>query len=449
MFSSEFGSEFIWGTSISAPQTESAHLTDGKEHSIWDEFCDRKKWKYSTKTKIKNNHHLKQSTDFYYHFEQDIFQLKILGFKHFRFSIAWSRIMPDGENINTKGIEFYHKVIDCCIKNNITPWVTLYHWDLPLALENKGGWVNPEIQNWFEKYTIVCITNFTQVKHWMILNEPSVFTGAGYFFGNHAPGKKGLNNFIFALKHANLCQNHAFHVIKNFNSNLQVGSTFSFTDITSYDSNIRHVKAAELADTIINRLFFEPVIGQGYPLENLTFLNKYYINLLEKDANSLKTPFDFIGVQNYTREVFKHNPFNPFLKIKQIPATKRTKELTAMNWEIYPPSIYNVLKKINQYNTNIPLIITESGIALYDKMELNKVNDQKRIEYYKAHLKQALKAKNEGIDLRGFFAWSLLDNFEWAEGYHPRFGLIHVDFHTKVRTPKNSANWFKDFLLDL
>jgi beta-glucosidase len=183
-----FGESFIWGASISAAQTESAIDVDGKGLSIWDEFCNQPSG-FFKKHPIKNSEHLKNSADFYKHYKTDIDHLKSIGFKHFRFSIAWARVMPDGENINIEGFEFYQSIVAYCLNNDITPWITLYHWDLPLALEKKGGWTNPEIVNWFDHYAKTCIEYLPNVKNWILLNEPSVFVGAGYFFGIHAPGR--------------------------------------------------------------------------------------------------------------------------------------------------------------------------------------------------------------------------------------------------------------------
>ncbi|MDI1235243.1 MAG: GH1 family beta-glucosidase [bacterium] len=446
MKSEDFGETFIWGAAISAAQTESAALADGKGMSIWDEFCQAQKGFFTSKFKIKNRQHLNYSSDFYIHFKTDIDLLKSMGFKHFRFSIAWSRILPDGETINLQGIAFYQEVIQYCIDSEIEPWVTLYHWDLPAVLEKKGGWTNRAILDWFALYAEVCVTYFKQVKYWMVLNEPSVFVGAGYFFGIHAPGKRGFDNFFKAMHHANLCIGHIYRLIKKINPQLQVGSTFSFTHIESIDDQKRNTQAASIADLLINRLFFEPIIGLGYPREELNILKQIEKHTRIEDAANLGVPLDFIGIQTYTREVFKWNPLNPLLKIKQVPAQQRTKQLTAMNWEVYPPSIYHVLKKIAAYNTSIPLIITENGMALKDEMVGGVVNDQRRIEYFEKHLEQVSRAMEEGVDLRGYFAWSLIDNFEWAEGYHPRFGLVHIDFITKQRTMKQSAYWFKSFL---
>lgn len=447
MNKNQFGDDFFWGASISAAQTESAIDTDGKGPSIWDEFCNHNS-KFYKKHPIKNKEHLKNSADFYAQYKTDIDHLKSIGFKHFRFSIAWARVMPDGKTPNVEGFKFYQSVVDYCLKNEITPWITLYHWDLPLAIEKQGGWTNPEIIKWFENYATSCVNKLPDVKNWIILNEPSVFVGAGYFFGIHAPGKKGANNFIKALHHANQCINNTYFVLKNINPDLNIGSSFSFTHIESIDYKPKNLKAANLADVLINRLFFEPILGKGYPIQDLKLFSKSQKKYLCDNESSLYTPLDFIGIQNYTREIFKYNYFNPFLPVKHVPAHKRTKELSKMNWEIHPPSIYHVLKKINSYQLNTPLYITENGIALNDSIINESVQDYQRIIFYQTHLQEVLKAKQEGINIKGYFAWSLIDNFEWAEGYEPRFGLIHVDFVSKKRTIKESGHWFKSFLGD-
>jgi beta-glucosidase len=442
-----FGRDFFWGASISAAQTESATDLDGKGMSIWDEFCKPKGLLFA-KSPIKNQHHLKDGPDFYLHYQADIDLLKSMGFKHFRFSIAWSRILPDGETVNEKGIAFYTGLINYCHEQGITPWVTLYHWDLPQVLEQKGGWTNRDVLKWFRRFASVCVISFPSVKYWMILNEPSVFVGAGYFFGNHAPGKKGFDNFFRAMHHATLCTGYIFDVIKDINPSLQVGSTFSFTRVEGLDDSEKNIKAARTADLLINRMFFEPIIGKGYPLGEISLLDQVHKHMKKKDEKKLAVKLDFIGVQHYTREVFQHNPFNPFLNIRQVEAHKRTDKLTAMNWEVHPPGIFQTLKKINAYQSGIPIVITENGMALDDHLTGNEINDTRRIEYFRTHIAQVKRAIDEGIDVRGYFAWSLMDNFEWAEGYHPRFGLVYVNFETKQRIMKNSGKWFTEFLAE-
>lgn len=438
--------EMIWGAAISAAQTESAADVGGKGPSIWDDFCQQESGVFFKKPKVKRGDQLSDSADFYTHYKTDIDLLKKIGFKHFRFSISWPRVKPDGVNVNEEGLIFYQQVVDYCIEQDITPWVTLYHWDLPLALEKKGGWANRDILEQFKNYAEVCVRALPKVKHWIVLNEPSVFLGAGYLFGIHAPGKKGFDAFFAATHHAMMGIGIVFRHLKEIDSSLQIGSSFSFTHIEAEDRSKRALKAAETADQLINRFFFEPIIGLGYPLENLSKLKQIKRFVKEGDEDKLKVDLDFIGIQTYTREVFKHNHFNPFLKIKLVPAKDRSLDLTAMDWEIHPESLYHCIMKIHGYGLNTPLYVTENGAAFDDQIMFNRVHDTARIHYFQTHISEAIRAKQEGANLKGYFAWSLMDNFEWAEGYHPRFGLVHVDFKTKVRTLKDSAHWFRSFL---
>lgn len=440
------GKQFIWGAAISAAQTESS-LGEGRGPSIWDDFCNRKRGWIFKKSPIRNNHHIRQSADFIHHYKTDIDLLSKIGFKHFRFSISWPFLMPDGVNTNEHGIKFYQELIDYCHESEITPWVTLYHWDLPQALENKGGWTNREIVQWFGDYAEFCVKTFKSVKNWMILNEPSVFLGAGYLFGIHAPGRRGFETFFKATHHAMLSIRTAFDRMKAVDASLNIGSTFSFTDIEPLTSKDKDIKASRIADLLINRFFFEPVIGLGYPFsEDVRKLEQIRKYMKPGDEELLHTPLDFIGVQTYTREVFKHNPFNPYLRIRHVPAVDRSIDLSAMNWEMNPESIYRVLMKVHRYKLEIPILVTENGVAFEDRPVLDRINDFPRIHYYQTHINEVMRAREEGAKVEGYFAWSLIDNFEWAEGYHPRFGLIYVDFETKQRTLKESARWFRHFL---
>lgn len=436
----------IWGAAISAAQTESASRVGGKGPSIWDEFCSRKSGIIFKKPVIKNQDHLEDSCDFYTHYESDILHLKKIGFKHFRFSIAWSRVMPDGIHVNPEGVQFYHDVINFCLAHDIQPWVTIYHWDLPLALEKTGGWTNREIVEWYTQYALFCVRTFSQVNNWILLNEPSVFLGAGYLFGIHAPGRKRIDGFLAATHHAMLCIGESYRRIKFEFPDKNIGSSFSFTHVEAASNKPADLQAADLADRLVNRMFFDPLIGHGYPIGDVRKLRDIGKYFKKGDEDKLQTDLDFIGVQTYTREVFKHNPFNPFLKLRHIPASDRTIDLTAMNWEMHPESIYNTIMKVHAYKLGKPIIVTENGAAFDDKVVLERVNDFARIHYYQTHIAEVLRAKEDGADVRGYFAWSLLDNFEWAEGYAPRFGLIYVDFETKKRILKESALWFKRFL---
>jgi len=437
----DFGEDFLWGVSSSATQTEGNHEGDGKGVSIWDEFSTKK-------NNILNNDTPSIATNFYQNYKEDIQIIKKLGIPNFRFSLSWSRIIPSGiGEINQKGIEFYHNVIDFCIENDIEPFVTLYHWDLPLELEKKGGWTNREILDWFEQYVSVCIQEFGQkVKNWIVLNEPSVFTGAGYFFGIHAPGKRGINNFLPAMHHTLLCQSIGFKTIKEKCPNAFVGTTYSCTYITPKTYSDKDLKAAERVDTLLNRAFIEPSLGLGYPIKTLPFLRHISKYFLPGDDELIKVKFDFIGLQNYTREVISHNTYVPYINAKIVPAKKRNVDYTMMNWEIYPKSIYYLILKFSKYIGVNKIIITENGASFFDEFKYEMFDDKERINYIKSYLQQVLLAKQNGGKVDGYFVWSLTDNFEWAEGYKQRFGLVYIDYETQKRTIKNSGYWYKEFL---
>lgn len=436
----QFGEDFLWGVSTAAFQIEGAHDADGKGSSIWDVFT-------AQKGKIKNNHHAITACDFYNLYQNDINLIRELNIPNFRFSISWSRIMPTGvQPVNQAGIDYYNKIIDSLLEHNIEPWVTLYHWDLPHALELKGGWTNRESVSWFSEYVEICAQYFgDRVKNWMVINEPSVFTGAGYFLGIHAPGKKGITNYLKAMHHVTLATTAGAKILRNKVSKANIGTTFSCTHIEPFSQNQKDVEAAKRVDTLINRTFIEPILGLGYPQDDLPVLKKLNNYILEDDLNNLAFDFDFIGLQCYTREVVKSSLLIPYIGAELISAEKRNVISTEMGWEVYPPALYHVLKKFNDYKIK-KIIITENGAAFPDTVSNGKVYDIKRTHYIQDHLEQILKAKEDGYNVDGYFVWSLTDNFEWAEGYNARFGLIHVDFETQKRTIKHSGLWFGDFL---
>ncbi|MCV9930146.1 GH1 family beta-glucosidase [Flavobacterium sp. LS1R49] len=438
---SQFGDDFLWGVSTAAFQIEGAHNTDGKGSSIWDVFT-------SQKGKIKNGDHAMTACDFYNSYQNDIDLIRELNIPNFRFSISWTRIMPTGiQPVNQGGIDYYNKIIDSLLAAGIEPWITLYHWDLPNDLEIKGGWTNRESISWFSDYVTICAQYFgDRVKNWMIINEPSIFTGAGYFLGIHAPGKKGITNYLKAMHHVTLATVAGAGIVRNQVPQANIGTTFSCTHIEPATQNQKDIEAAKRVDTLLNRTFIEPILGLGYPQADLPVLKKLNNYILENDLNNLSFDFDFIGLQCYTREVVKSSLLIPYIGAELISAEKRNVITTDMGWEVYPPAIYHVLKKFNEYKGIKKIIITENGAAFPDILTNGKVYDIKRTHYIQDHLEQILKAKKEGLNVEGYFVWSLIDNFEWAEGYNARFGLIHVDFKTQERTIKHSGLWFKDFL---
>jgi len=272
------------------------------------------------------------------------------------------------------------------------------------------------------------------------------FTGLGYLLGMHAPGKRSISKFKRSVHHAVLCQAHGARMIRENVIDAKIGSTFSCSSIHPFRDNIKDEGAVKRVDALLNRLFLEPALGLGYPVDALPFLSRMRDIIKPEDENNMNANLDFIGLQNYTREIVKHAWWMPLMKAKYIPAKKRDVPITAMNWEIYPQGIYEMLKKFSSYKEIKEIIVTENGVAFPDKVDNGVVNDGARIDFFKAYLEQVLKAKNEGVNVTGYFPWTLMDNFEWAEGYHPRFGLIHVDFKTQKRIIKNSGLWFREFL---
>lgn len=436
-----FGTDFVWGVSTAAYQIEGGYLQDGKGFSIWDDFVRKR-------GKIANKEHGDVACDFYHRYQDDLQLMADMNIHNHRFSIAWSRIFPAGRGeVNQAGIDYYNRLIDAMLDLGITPWITLYHWDLPSSLEIKGGWTNRDVVAWFGEYVACCVKHFgDRVKHWMVLNEPMVFTGAGYFLGIHAPGRRGLNAFLAATHHAALAQAHGARVIKSLQPEGTVGTTFSTSHIEPFSDRERDLVAAKKADAMLNRLFVEPLLGMGYPTDDISALRKIEKFMNAEDEQDLKFDMDFVGVQNYTREIVQHSYFVPYLRAKLVTAQKRKVPTTTMNWEVYPESIYHILKKFSAYANMPPLMVTENGASFPDMLENGKVNDAARVQYLQNAITHIKRAQQEGVDVRGYFVWTFLDNFEWAEGYHPRFGLVHVDFETQRRTRKASGNWYADFL---
>jgi beta-glucosidase len=437
-----FGNDFLWGVSTAAYQIEGAYQEDGKSSSIWDTFTQKQ-------SHIRDGSNGNIACDFYHSYESDIDIVKALNMNAFRFSTAWSRVLPNGTGqVNQKGIDFYHRVVDKCLENNIQPWLTLYHWDLPQILQDKGGWMNRDVINWFSEYThLITRTYGDKVKDWIVLNEPTAFTAVGYGLGIHAPGLRGINHLLPTIHHAAICQAEGGRIIRSNVQQANIGTTFSCSHVMPLRNLEKDYTAVERWDALLNRLFIEPSLGMGYPLQSLPFLSKIEKYIKDGDMEKLAFDFDFIGIQNYTREVVKHKWYIPYMHGLEInPAKRGASEISQMGWEIYPESLYETLKKFSAYKGVKKIYVTENGCALPDEVVDNKVHDFQRINYFKRYFEQMLRAKNEGINVCGYLCWTLLDNFEWREGYKPRYGLVYVDFKTQQRIIKDSGYWFKQFL---
>lgn len=438
-----FGKDFQWGVSIAAAQNEGAVDADGKGPSIWDVFAARR-------GRIKSGHRPHAGCDFYNRYCEDIFLAKSLGFNAFRFSISWPRILPEGTGkVNPEGIAYYHSVIDTCLEAGLTPFVTLYHWDLPHALQQQGGWVSILADSWFAAYVRVCTGAFgNKVKNWIILNEPISFTALGYMLGIHAPGKRGITNFLPAVHNAAMAQATGGLIVRSEVRGANIGTSFSFSEVLPFSNAADDEAAAEKVDIMMNRLFIEPLLTGQYPVgTDFPLLDKlYFRNKAWRYTDRLKFDFDFIGLQSYFPVVVKHSSLVPYIQATQVRAADRNVPQTDLGWEINAASFYRTIKRVGAYEGVKKILITENGAAYNDVVQNGLVADHRRAGYFEEHLRALLQAKKEGVPVEGYFAWTLTDNFEWAEGYHPRFGLVHVNHQTQERTVKLSGRWWQSFL---
>lgn len=437
----EFGDDFTWGVAHAAYQVEGAWDADGKGLSIWDTFAHRPK-------KIRDASTGDVACDFYHRYREDTALVAELGFDAQRFSISWPRVLPDGTGrVNRAGLDFYSRVVDECLAAGVEPWVTLYHWDLPQALQDKGGWANRDVVGWFEELAgVVGAAIGDRVKDWMVFNEPCSFVLGGYLAGVHAPGVRSLRKTLAAAHHVNLSQAAAARVLRATVTDANVGTTHIITPMRTEDDTARHRRAAASIDAFANRLFLEPNFGLGYPVDDSPLLKGVERYVQPGDDDAIKVDWDFIGVQYYTRALVKAWPIPLLRGLPWMSKDHRRYDITAMGWEIQPDGLYEALAKVHAYGKAPRLVVTENGAAFPDRLEGNEVHDPRRTAFYQDHLAEVARARADGLPVDGYFCWSLMDNFEWAEGYVPRFGLVYVDYDTQRRMIKDSGRWFKRFL---
>ncbi|MBX3723587.1 MAG: beta-glucosidase [Turneriella sp.] len=433
-------SDFLWGAATSAYQIEGAHNADGKTDSVWDTFTRRGR-------KIRNRENGNIACDHYNRMPEDVALMQRLGLQAYRFSLAWTRILPNNTSaVNAKGIDFYNRLIDRLLAAGIRPFMTLYHWDLPQYLEDQGGWTNRDIVGRFEEFVSVSAKAFgDRVKDFIVFNEPMIFLSLGYLLGIHAPGRRGFKSFFLSSHHVLLAQAAGAAVLRREAPGAQVGTTISATAAYAATNTIPDRAAARRFDTFYNTFYLEPVLTGKYPTEHFPVLKKIERHIRPGDMEKIRYEFDFWGLNTYTRKRVKHSRFIPYIRWRELKNPVGAKE-TAMRWEIYPEGIYDLLKKYAAYESIKKIYITENGAAFHDQLVAGRVADTYRIEYLKEYTAQVLRAKAEGVPVAGYFAWSLFDNFEWAEGYHARFGLIYVDYLTQRRYIKDSGYWYRDFI---
>ena len=432
-----FPKNFIWGASTAAYQIEGAWNEDGKGPSIWDTFSH-------TPGKVLNGDTGDVAIDHYHRYQEDIGLMKELGIDVYRFSTSWPRIFPEGAGkANSKGIDFYERLVDGVLAHDITPWLCFYHWDLPQALQDKGGWTNRDIVHWFNDYAAYVAERLgDRVNNFVIFNEPNLVTLAGHLFGTHAPGVADIGQFSAATHHFNLATGMSVERLRSINPDWQLGTVLSLQPIHPDSDKDEDIEAAKTFDAFWNRSVLDPVLKGSYP-ERVQLLVDGYVQ--DGDMERCQQPLDFLGFNIYTRTIIKADN-NSLIGISSVEPPEDAKK-TDMGWEIYPESIYEQLIDLKENYGNPTVYVTENGAAMPDRVGSDGVvHDQDRIEYLDGYIEQVGRALEEGANVKGYFVWSLLDNFEWAEGYDKRFGIIHVDYETQKRTPKDSYYWYRDFI---
>ncbi|MCB0162807.1 MAG: beta-glucosidase [Anaerolineae bacterium] len=442
-----FPPDFLWGAATSAYQIEGAWNEAGKGESIWDRFCH-------TPGRVEGGASGDVACDHYHRYTEDVATMAALGLRAYRFSFAWTRLFPEGDSRpNPAGFDFYRRLIAALRRHGIIPVATLYHWDLPQALQDAGGWANRDTAYRFADYAGRVIDAFgADVPLWATLNEPMLIAFAGHVLGTKAPGTRRFWQALDIVHHLLLGHGLAVQAFRDLQprsaSDLPapgIGLVLNVRPSQPATPNPADVRAAGLMDLLTSRLYFEPLFQGRYPAAALTFFRRRLTRLPDRpgDLDLISQPLDFLGLNVYSRGLIGARPWNPLINVRQVAPSGPT---TAMGWEIYPPCLYDVVSLAGRY-TDIPLYITENGAAFNDTVQPDgTINDPDRVAYLHAHLAEAHRAIRDGYNLKGYFVWSLLDNFEWEEGYRPRFGLVHVDFTTLQRTWKQSATWYRDVI---
>lgn len=443
-----FPEHFFWGTATASYQVEGAWNASGKGESIWDRFAH-------TPGKVKGGATGDTACDSYHRYKEDIALMKQLNQKSYRFSISWPRIQPTGEGpVNQQGIDFYSRLVDALLEADIRPLCTLYHWDLPQALEDKGGWPNRDLAGRFAEYAgIVTKALGDRIRNWAIFNEPWVFTYLGYGIGVHAPAKTDFELFLKASHTVNIAQGEAFRAMKAASSLAKIGSAFSMSPAKPATESEDDKAAAARFHAFNNVWFLHTAMHGNYPKAFAGETPLEVMGFRAGDEKLIQAPLDWVGINYYVRSIISAAPSST------APAGKKVTEaamqfnqqsghegpLTEFGWEVWPWGLHDIVMQITK-EYNKPIIeITENGCSYGDTPfagASGHVPDTKRTSFYRNHLAELARAIKEGADVRGYHAWSLLDNFEWAEGYSQRFGIVYVDFRDQKRTIKDSGLWY-------
>ena len=434
-----FPDDFLWGAATSAYQIEGSPLADGAGASIWHRFAH-------TTGKVHGDEHGDVACDHYRRFDDDVRLMRELGLKAYRFSISWPRVLPEGTGrVNERGLDFYSRLVDTLLEHRIQPSATLYHWDLPAALEDRGGWAARDSAEWFAEYARLMFRKLgDRVTMWATLNEPWVTVDAGYVAGVHAPGRRDWREATAVSR--NLLRAHGAAIAAGRSEgDFQLGLVVNLVPFLPATESEADRAAARRMDAYLNRQFLDPALRGETPPEMGDMFGEAWTPLDDADLRQIRQPLDFIGVNYYLRQVVRDDPASGPARAANVlvPNVPRTE----MEWEIFPEGLTDTLLWVKERYGDVPLYITENGAAFPDKISPNgDIHDADRIQYLQEHLRAARRAIERGVNLRGYFVWSLLDNFEWQCGYSKRFGIVGVDFATQRRIPKASARFYSDVI---
>jgi beta-glucosidase len=431
-----FPDGFLWGASTSAYQIEGAIREDGRGPSIWDTFTH-------LPANILDGATGDIACDHYHRWPEDVTLMRELGIGAYRLSTAWPRVLPEGRgSANPKGLEFYDRLIDALMTGGIEPWVCLYHWDLPQALEHRGGWQNRDVAAWFADYAAITVRQLgDRVKHWATFNEPNAACVLGYGEGIHAPGIRGRQSALRAIHVMNLAHGLGVEAMRSERSDLSIGNIYNFHPYEPTSEREQDETPALMLDALWNRSFPGPQIHGAYPEP----LAVEIADLIQPgDLDIIKQKLDYFALNHYSRSRVQYDPDHPF-GARALPPEPGT-PVTEMDWEIVPEAFRQVMIEAKErYGGDLPVYVLENGAAFPDRIEADgRIRDKERINYLRGYLGAALDAIAAGVPLRGYFVWSLLDNFEWAFGYTRRFGLVHVDFASLERRPKDSFQFYSE-----
>lgn len=435
-----FPESFLWGAATAAYQIEGSPLADGAGVSNWHRFSH-------TPGRVANDENGDVACDHYRRYREDVGIMRGLGLNAYRFSIAWSRIFPDGTGrLNQAGIDFYDSLVDALLEAGITPMATLFHWDLPAAIDDRGAWLNRESADWFGDYATTMYRKLDdRVKFWATLNEPWVVTDGGYLHGPLAPGHRNLFETPIAAHNLMRAHGRAVQAYRAEGRNA-VGLVVNLEPKYPASQSKEDLAATRRSEAYMNRQYLDPAFFGEYPRELIEMYGDAWPQICDSDMQLIKQPLDFLGINYYTRGVMKHDDKAIVERATRVRQPRATH--TETSWEVFPQGLTDTLNWVNERYGKMPMYITENGAAFYDPpvAENGRIDDPLRIEYLRQHLTAIRNAIDAGIDLRGYFVWSLLDNFEWALGYAKRFGIVHVDYQTQKRTLKASARFYAEVI---